>query len=352
MAGFLRKKTKQPEQTTKGLPSVSLSSSGPPTPLFARFSSNGQNSSNVAPRIVSSPMSLASHGRKDSTPKGGPGRGNSNFGASSLAAGSRDAELARRRVQDQAQASQASLNHRPIVDKPLPSPVANGNRSPPIPTAAPVANRRTISNRGPGPPPTFQTQQHQGMWSRASLDSRDRDNKPLPRPGSAQASFSSPERQVPPPPSGYNFTPAVPPKRKVSVSSVNTAVTPQIGPPITNAYRKLQPPLPPSTKSPLPTTDDGFASQVPLPQTSKRAEDLPSDAPNGVGGGQSNHRVSQIQQEIYSTPLSVHALDLPPEFALFQVCKLRLLRISFFHSDARNTHYSNRATLRATEGKG
>ena len=349
MAGFLRKKTKQPEPTTKGLPTVSLSSSGPPTPLFARFSSNAQNSSNVTPRIVSSPMSLASHGRKDSTPKGG-GRSNSSFGASSLAAGSRDAELARRRVQDQAHASQASLNHRPIVDKPLPSPVANGNRSPLLPTAAPVANRRTISNRGPGPPPTFQTQQHQGMWSRASLDSRDRDNKPLPRPGSAQASYPSSERQVPP---GYNFTPAVPPKRKVSVSSVNTAVTPQIGPPITNAYHKLQPPLPPSSgKSPLPTTDDGFASQAPLPQTSKRAHDFPSDAPSGVGGGQSNLRASQTRPEIYSTPLSVHALDLPPEFALFQVCKLKLLRISFFHSDARNTHYSNCATLRVTEGKG
>lgn len=349
MAGFLRKKTKQPEPTTKEFPSVSLSSSGPPTPLFSRFSSNAQNSSNVAPRIVSSPMSLASHGRKDPTPKGGPGRGNSNLGASSLAAGSREAEMARRRrVQDQAQASQASLNHRPIVDKPLPFPVGNGDRSPPMPTAAPVANRRTISNRGPGPPPTFHTQQHQAMWSRASLDSRDRENKPLPRPASAQG-YSSPERQPSLPPSGYNFTPAVPPKRKVSVSSVNTAVTPQIGPPITNAYRKLQPPLPPSSAQ---SPDENFASQGPLPQASKRAQNFPLNAPNGVGGGQSNRRVSQTVPEIFSTPMSVRALDLPPEFALFQVCKLKLLQISFFHSDARNTHYSNRAMLRVTEGKG
>ena len=310
MAGFLRKKTKQPEPTTKGLPSVSLSSSGPPTPLFARFSTNAQSGSNVSPRIVSSPMSLASHGRKE--PKGVSGRGNS-----LLAAGSRDAEMARRRVQDQTQASQASLNHRPVVDKPLPAPVGNDSRSQPLPTAAPAVSRRTISNRGPGPPPTFQTQQHQGMWSRTSLDSRDRDNKPLPRLGSAQASFSSPDRQAPPAP--YNFTPAVPPKRKVSVSSVNTPVTPQIGPPITNANRKLQPPLPPGQPP-----DDGFASQAPLPP-SKRAQDFPSDAPNG----QSNLRASQqTLPDIYSTPISDRALDLPPEFALFQVCKL--LPISFF----------------------
>ena len=310
MAGFLRKKSKQPEPTTaKGLPSVALSSPGPPTPLFARFSSNNNNNSssnNVSPRIVSSPMSLAS-GRKDPTT---PKRGNT---ASSLAAGSREAEMARRRVQDQAQASQASLSHRPVVDKPLPSPVVNDGPSPP------AVNRRTMSNRGPGPPPTFQTQQHQGMWSRASLDSRERDNKPLPRPGSAQASYS----QAPPPPSGYNFTPAVPSKRRVSVSSVNTAPN---GPPITNVHRKLQPPLPPPPPPPvrspsLPTTDDRFATQAPLP--SKRAQDFPSDLPNG--GGQSNLRVSQPQQtlpEIYSTPMSVHALDLPPEFALFQVSNL------------------------------
>jgi len=326
MAGFLRKKTKQPEPT-KALPS---SSPGPPTPLFARFSSTTTNSSNnVAPRIVSSPMSLAS-GRKDPTPK----RGNT---ASLLAAGSREAEMARRRVQDQAQASQASLSHRPIVDKPLPSPVVD---APP-----PAVNRRTMSNKGPGPPPTFQPQQHQGMWSRASLDSRERDNKPLPRPGSAQASYSQPP--------GYNFTPAVPPKR---VSSINT--TPQIAP---NVYRKLQPPLPPPPLQ-SPSTDDRFATQAPLP--SKRAQDFPSsDLPNGVGGGQSNLRVSQQQPqqtlpEIYSSPLSVHALDLPPEFALFQVSNLsinqalaaffRLLRVSFFHSDCPQHPFiskSSRATL-------
>lgn len=321
MAGFLRKKTKQPEPTTKGLPTVSLSSSGPPPPLFSRFATNGQNSSNVSPRIVSSPMSLASHGRKDLTPKGGVGRGNNNFGASSLAAGSREAEMARRRAQEQAQASQASLNHhstRPIVDKPLPSPVGNDGPSQPLPTASPAVGRRTISNRGPGPPPTFQTQQHQGMWSRASLDSRDRDTKPLPRPGSAQASYASQERQAPP--ASYTLTPAVPPKPKVSVSSFNTAVTPQIGPPITNAYRKTQPPLPPSSGQ---SSDEGFASQAPLPQTSKRTQDFPSDALNGVGGAQSNLRLSQqTLPEIYSTPMSVRALDLPPEFALFQVCKL------------------------------
>jgi len=187
-------------------PLMPLSSSGPPTTLFARFSSNAQNSSNVAPRIVSSPMSLASHGRKDPTLKEAR-RSNSNF---ELAAGSRDAELARRRVQDMAQASQASLNHRPIVDKPLPFSVANGNRSPPSPTAAPVVNGRTIPNRGPGPPLTFRTQQHQGMRSRVSLDSRDRDNKPLSQLGSAQTSYSSPERQVSPSPSGCNFTPVGP----------------------------------------------------------------------------------------------------------------------------------------------
>jgi hypothetical protein len=264
--------------------------------------------------------------------------------AISLAVGSREAEVNRRKVQDQAKASQASLNgvmyhptstaprpaSRVVVDKPLPPPIANDAPSPPLSTSAPPVNRRTTSNRGPGPPPTFQTQQQQGMRSRASLDFRERDNKPLPRPGSAQAYYATPERQAPTP-SGYKFTPAMPPKRNVSISSVSTAVTPQIGPPTTNAYRQMQPPLPPSFgQSPPTTTNDTFASQTLLPQASKRpfpTQDFPSDAFSGIGGGESNLRMSQqITPEIYSTPTSVRALDLPPEFALFQVSKLNLSR--------------------------
>lgn len=295
MAGFLRKKSKpEPMPSNVPPPPVTGPSSPSSPPLFARFATtaqqNGANSANQ--RMVSQPMVLA--GRNMSIKAG-----SAMASTSSLAAGSREVEMARRKGQEQAQALyeasiQPPVSHRLSLDKPLPPPSQS-------------IVRRATASRTQGPPPSFQPPLN-GARSRASMDMREFDNKPLPRPGSAQASYG----QGPP----SSFTPKVPPKRNASVSVVST---PQIG--------KMQS-LPPQN---LPPTDaDNFARRTRAPIS--RQDFIPQ---NGVRDGHAPRGMGESQQarpqNVQGTPMSDRADDLPPEFALFQVSTLKLSLAPFLY---------------------
>lgn len=361
MASFLRKKTKTESPTkspTKVSASVTGSTSPPPPPLFARFATTNSNAEKVAPRIVSSPMMLASQRRDRDLPQrvaSGRGLGQS---TTSLTTGGRDMNPHQRKMSDGHQGPSSPINgtvhesnlvstqqlakspprpiSRVIVDKPLPPPssaIINEYR-----TGAPseVVNRRTTLNKGPGPPPSFQPPQPQVVpRSRASLDMRDLESKPLPRPGSAQASYqSAQDPRGPPPPSNYKFPPTATPKRNTSVSSASTSMPPQIGPPITSNNHKTQPTTFPYGQQHPPTTDPRFPSQTLSPQLSQRpviVDDFPKDRVNGIGGVTSK-RMSSVgpsRNGPQGTPMSDRGLDLPPEFALFQVSK-NSNSVSFF----------------------
>ena len=319
MAGFLRKKSKPAEPTTTSLPPVTASASTPP--LFARFATTAQPATNNAAsqRMVSAPMALT--GRKESV-KGASAIAST----SSLAAGSRQAEAGRRAVEEQWQASQPhygypsssspqnrQANHRLSVDKPLPSPVAMYAQSL---VSTPPVTRRATASRTQGPPPSFQPPS-KGVRSRASLDLRDLENKPLPAPGAAQAYYW--QEPSSPPPSNYKFAPKTPPKRNGSVS---TPATPQIAkmqPTPPAGYSSQGPPTPaaeimggrsispPASKAPISRRD--FPPHNGLNNTRNRPV-------NGMSIGESQHALSQ---DAHGTPMSDRALDLPPEFALFQV---------------------------------
>lgn len=335
MAGFLRKKAKQ-DPPSKELPPATSSSpaSSLPPPLFARFATTAQNSHAAAsPRIVSSPMALT--GRKEPL-KAGSGMASS----STLVAGGRDAELAvRRQAQEQFPAAQASMNGAyysyssamppsqavPLrsvsVDKPLPSPIAAGF------APSPAVTRRATATRAQGPPPSASVPNYplNNARSRASLDMRDREKKPLPHPGAVQASGYYWQEPTSPPPSPYKFTPKTPPKRNASAST--PAATPQIG--------KMQPLLPVAYGQQGLSTPDAhagyFAGQSTPPSIAQgpvlRQGFPPSDTANasGMRNGASN-RMSVVGspqtrpvQDLRGTPMSDRVLDLPPEFALFQV---------------------------------
>lgn len=301
MAGFLRKKSKQ-EPAPNPVPApVTYSKPSEPPPLFARFATTAQVPTNAASqRIVSGPIPLV-NGRKQSF---NAGSGRTGAGNQTSA---READMARRRVQDQAQLSQASINFyapttttgqykpRPVsVDKPLPSPVNN------VP-ASPTTNRRASAMRSPGPPPVFQQpNQTQSVRQRASVDF---ENKPLPRAGSVQAHIWQAEVKPPPPPNPK----VLPPARNGSVYAS------QIG----------SSPVPTSVGGQrLPTPDMQHLSQSSTPQRShppKSGQDYPRD--NGNARSSNRMSMSGAQHQIrmpVGTPMS-DRVDLPPEFALFQV---------------------------------
>ncbi|PPQ78470.1 hypothetical protein CVT25_011865 [Psilocybe cyanescens] len=347
---FLRKKNK-PEAPTKSPTKVTLAPSTSPPPLFARFSSTAQNSNvkDSAPRIVSSPMMLSGQRKDRDLPHrvtSGKGFGHS---TTSLATSNRDPNFSHRRMQESNQSSVVPINgsvhnsgptasqqlaksptrpaSRVIVDKPLPPPssaIINEHRA----TSLDTVNRRTTVTRVPRPLPAFQNPQPQVVRSRASLDMRDLESKPLPRPGSAQASYQSAQGQDSrgPPPSNYKFSPTATPRRNASFSTAGTSVTSQIGPPISSTNHKTQPSPIAYGRQPPPTTDQNFASQTLSPHLSKRStigEDFPQNRANGMEGVPSK-RMSSVgppqsrPQDVQGTPMSDRGIDLPPEVALFQ----------------------------------
>ncbi|KAF5310159.1 hypothetical protein D9619_010235 [Psilocybe cf. subviscida] len=300
MAGFLRKKSKQ-EPLPKPAPTpVTYSKPGESTPLFARFATTAQVTADApTQRIVSGPIPLV-NGRKQSFTAGSGRAGAGNQTSA------READMARRRTHDQAQLSQASINFyapatttgqykpRPVsVDKPLPPPVNN------VPVS-PTPNRRASAMRPPGPPPVFQQpNQTQGVRPRASVDF---ENKPLPRAGSVQAHIWQAEVRPPPPPNPK----VMPPTRNGSANAS------QIG----------SSPLPPSVGGQRrPTPDMQHLPQGSAPQRSHPGQDYARDNGNARSSNRMSMGVAQHQMRVpVGTPMS-DRVDLPPEFALFQVSR-------------------------------
>ncbi|CAA7270483.1 unnamed protein product [Cyclocybe aegerita] len=298
MAGFLRKKTKQEVRSPPTISGpVTLASSVAPPPLYAKFATGSTYDVQATPRVVSSPTSPRKDREVLMKTAGGGGRLGSGYSSASLAAGSRDAELARRRVQELPPSTTKPTPTpydapgeptvpRPVskamLDKPLPSPSFND-----IPSglALPAVTRRTTANRGP--PPTFQKQ---NVLSRSSLDIQDRESKPLPRPGSAQSYYHDSK----PPPSTFNATPR---RRNGSVSSTTNA--PQISPP----NRKL-----------YPYPDNNYASQTLSPKPNAHGNGPPTINGNGSLASSGIDTDSHLE----FTPMSVGAIDLPPEAAFYQ----------------------------------
>ncbi|KAH9476324.1 hypothetical protein JR316_0011899 [Psilocybe cubensis] len=347
---FLRKK-KQPETPTQSPTKVTLAPSTSPPPLFARFSTTAQNNNvkEASPRIVSSPMMLTSQRKDRDMPQRVTSAKGFGHSTTSLAASNRDPNLSHRKVQENNQSSVVPINGsvhdlgptssqqlakaptRPaskvIVDKPLPPPssaIINEHRARSLDTV----NRRASANRPPGPPPSFQYPQPHVVRPRASLDMQDLEAKPLPQPGSTQASYQSAQGQDPrgPPPSTYTFSPSATTRRNASISTTSSSIIPHAGPPITSMNHKMQPSSFSYGRQVPPTTDQKIGSQTLSPPLAKRAvlgEDFSQNRVNGMEGVPSK-RMSGVglpqgrPQDVQRTPMSDRGIDLPPEAALFQ----------------------------------
>ncbi|EDR00504.1 uncharacterized protein LACBIDRAFT_334125 [Laccaria bicolor S238N-H82] len=179
MAGFLRRKNKQPATVVDATTTTTTKTKGGGTPpLFARFATT-KNSDDV-PRIVSSPMSLAASNR-------GGGGGNDPRGI--------------------------------VVTVPSAKPAPS--RAPSLPNQSTYSLQSSTQRaRPPGPPPTYTTQQSAARAWRSSLVGLE--DKPLPSPngnvvGTSQPPLSFPSSPTPPtrslplPPSSQSQTQLNPP---------------------------------------------------------------------------------------------------------------------------------------------
>lgn len=311
MTSFLRKKNKQ-DSPTKSVKSVGLTSSTSPPPLFARFATTAQKDGGGTTRMVSSPMMLSGQ-RKDIPQRGLSGNG-FGYSSTSLAAGNRDGDPSYiRKMPENNQTPPVPIktttygpssptsprpDSRIFVDKPLLPPIPNA----PISSSVPAVSRRTTTtNQTPGPPPTFHTQgQNQPMRGRSSLDSYVGDverKQPLQRAGSAQAQYAP-----------YRFAPTPPAKPNGTIFKPVMGNGQSSGPPPAFARQHLP-------------TSGNLAS--PSQTLSPRHNYGTLDGANGIVGDVPTKRMSllgpQLQQDAQRTPMSDHGVDLPPEFALFQV---------------------------------
>jgi len=183
----------------------------------------------------------------------------------------------------------------------------------------------TKQNRAP--PSAFQNQP-QGR-PRASLDDAgNRESKQFSRPPSSQSFYSGQtpntdesliSNHASRSPTANNNNPITsPPRRKASLS--NTKVGPQILPPIANRKMHQNPPASLGRQIP-PTTAQ---TQTPhLLQRSVANQDLQLANINGnmpmIGAPSSQTNMQSGLQDTQGTPISDRGIDLPPEFALFQV---------------------------------
>ena len=184
MAGFLRRKNKQPAtvnvvaDTTTTTTTTTKAKGGTP-PLFARFATTATKSTDDVPRIVSSPMSLAASNRV-----GGSG------GASALEGGNRRKSH-----------SQVAGNDQRGIVVTVPSAKPAPSRAPSLPNQSTYslhsnAQRAAGAARPPGPPPTYTTQHSAARAWRSSLVGLE--DKPLPPPNGNVG--TSPPPSSPPPP--------------------------------------------------------------------------------------------------------------------------------------------------------
>ena len=194
MAGFLRRKNKQPATVNVVADTTTTTTTktkGGPPPLFSRFATTATKSTDDVPRIVSSPMSLAASNR------GG--------GASALEGGNR-----RRST------SQVAGNDQRGIVVTVPSAKPAPSRAPSLPSQSAYSlhsnsQRAASSARPPGPPPTYTTQHGAARAWRSSLVGLE--DKPLPppngnvgtsQPPSSPSSPPPPTRSLPLPPSSQS----------------------------------------------------------------------------------------------------------------------------------------------------
>src|SRR6266540_3404417 len=181
MAGFLFKKQKEDlnvKRPTAISSPTTLQPSGP-TPLYTRHATTTQNGSTPKARLVSSPMLLGN--KQDKKSHGVEARyAYSTSSLTSVDRGRKDLTVQQAHLRA-GELSPVRPISQMVLDKPLP---------PPVPPAAekPTPIRQNVSNRL-GPPSAFPLQQQISNRGWVSLDSQSRDNKPLPRPGSAQSSY-------------------------------------------------------------------------------------------------------------------------------------------------------------------
>ena len=194
MAGFLRRKNKQPATVnvvadTTTTTTTTKTKGGAP-PLFARFATTATKSTDDVPRIVSSPMSLAASNRVG--------------GGGGLEGGNR-----RRST------SQVAGNEPRGIVVTVPSVKPAPSRAPSLPSQSAYSlhsntQRAASSARPPGPPPTYTTQHSAARAWRSSLVGLE--DKPLPpngnvgtsQPPSSPSSPPPPTRSLPLPPSSQS----------------------------------------------------------------------------------------------------------------------------------------------------
>jgi len=179
MAGFLRRKNKQPATVVD----TTTTKKGGAPPLFSRFATTATKSSDDVPRIVSSPMSLASNrgGGGASPLEGGGNRQRSN----SQVAGNDPRGI--------------------VVTVPSIKPAAP-SRAPSLPSQSTYSLHSTTQRaagvaRPPGPPPTYTTQHSAARAWRSSLGDKPPNGNIGTQPPSSPP---PPKRSLPLPPPGLS----------------------------------------------------------------------------------------------------------------------------------------------------
>ena len=189
MAGFLRRKNKQPATVNVVADTTTTTKAkGGTPPLFARFATTATKSTDDVPRIVSSPMSLAASNRV-----GGGGGG--------LEGGNR-----------RRSASQVAGNEPRGIVVTVPSAKPVPSRAPSLPSQSAYslhsnAQRAAGAARPPGPPPTYTTQHSAARAWRSSLVGLE--DKPLPPPN-GNVGTSQPPSSPPPPTRSLPLPPSSP----------------------------------------------------------------------------------------------------------------------------------------------
>ena len=294
MAGFLFRKQKEDLSIKRPAAVSSPTTLQPPgsTPLYARFSKTTQNGSTPTARLVSSPMPLGN--KQDKKPNGVDARlGYSTSSLTSVDGGRKDLNVQQAHLRAGEVPSVRPISQM-ILDKPLPPPV-------PAAEEKPTQIRQSPSNRL-GPPSAFPLQQQISNRGRVSMDLQSRDNKPLPRPGSAQSS--------------YPLAPGAP----APARSRSTSVAP---PPSINFRTKEDQSRATSISTPKSKGEESYTiSPIPLsktrispPQKSYRAEiaspGLASAPSMPEIGLESDHEVPASQSIVEAAPSSERTVELP-----------------------------------------
>ena len=301
MAGFLFRKQKEDLSIKR----PAISSPTGPSPLYARFSKTTQNGPTTTARLVSSPMPLGN--KQDKKSNGVEARhGYSTTSLTGMDGGRKDLDVQQTHHLRAGEMPPVRPISQMILDKPLPPPVPDVEEKP-----TPI--RQNVSNRS-GPPSAFPLQQQISNRGRVSLDLQSRDNKPLPRPGSAQSFY--PASAVSPPPPG-----ALTPSRSRSTSIASPSSTNFQAQEDQSRVQRIKSSL--STSTPKSKGEENYTispgppSKTRIPPTQKSYRDeiaspgLASPPSISEMGFESDHEVPAFQDGVEGTPSSERTVELP-----------------------------------------